>query len=101
MKVPLTIAALICIAAVAGCKAGEPGKVEKSVVNEIKHEVTTRTRSRTRRMQRKREENTSSIIARSATGSTARTPACLLPRRCHRQWLTCPPKTSKNTPMGN
>jgi S-disulfanyl-L-cysteine oxidoreductase SoxD len=40
MKVPTIIAALICIAALAGCKAGEPGKVEKSVVTEIKHEVT-------------------------------------------------------------
>jgi S-disulfanyl-L-cysteine oxidoreductase SoxD len=40
MKVPGTIGALICIAAMAGCKAGEPGKVEKSVVTQIKHEVT-------------------------------------------------------------
>ncbi len=40
MKVGMNITALICIAAVAGCKAGEPGKVEKSVVTEIKHEVT-------------------------------------------------------------
>jgi mono/diheme cytochrome c family protein len=40
MKVPGTIGALICVAAMAGCKAGEPGKVEKSVVTGIKHEMT-------------------------------------------------------------
>ncbi len=40
MKVPATIAALICIAALGGCKAGEPGKVEKSLVTGIKHEMT-------------------------------------------------------------
>ncbi len=40
MKVAMSITALICVAVVAGCKAGAPGKVEKSVVTQIKHEVT-------------------------------------------------------------
>jgi mono/diheme cytochrome c family protein len=40
MKVPFTISAVLLALAFAGCKAGEPGKVEKSVVTEIKHEMT-------------------------------------------------------------
>lgn len=40
MKVLTIVTALGLIAAVAGCKAGEPGRMEKSVVTEIKHEMT-------------------------------------------------------------
>jgi mono/diheme cytochrome c family protein len=40
MKVPTIITAFLFMIAIAGCKAGEPGKMEKSVVTEIKHEVT-------------------------------------------------------------
>lgn len=40
MKHYATIAALISLAALTGCKASEPGKAEKSVVTEIKHAVT-------------------------------------------------------------
>ena len=40
MRVPTIITALLCMIAITGCKAGEPGKVEKSVVTEIKHEMT-------------------------------------------------------------
>jgi mono/diheme cytochrome c family protein len=40
MKVPAMICALISLGALAGCKAGEPGKMEKSVVSEVKHEMT-------------------------------------------------------------
>ncbi len=40
MKVLAAVSALLSIAALAGCKVGEPSKVEKSVVTEIKHEVT-------------------------------------------------------------
>lgn len=34
------IAALICLLAVAGCKVDKPGKLESSVMGEIKHAVT-------------------------------------------------------------
>src|SRR5215475_10474113 len=40
MRVLSTIGAVLLALVLAGCKAGEPGKVEKSVVQEIKHEVT-------------------------------------------------------------
>jgi mono/diheme cytochrome c family protein len=40
MKVAAIIPSLICIAIFTGCKVGEPGKAEKTVVTEIKHEVT-------------------------------------------------------------
>src|SRR5262245_34765145 len=40
MKVLASISLLVLVLALAGCKAGEPGKVEKSVVKEIKHQMT-------------------------------------------------------------
>lgn len=41
MRSALTICAVVVVAlALAGCKAGEPGKVEKSVVTEVKHTMT-------------------------------------------------------------
>jgi mono/diheme cytochrome c family protein len=40
MKGAALIGLLICILALAGCKANEPGKMEKSVATEIKHEMT-------------------------------------------------------------
>ena len=40
MKLPTIVTALLLIAAVAGCKAGEPSKAEKTMVTEIKHEMT-------------------------------------------------------------
>jgi S-disulfanyl-L-cysteine oxidoreductase SoxD len=40
MKVPVMIGTLMCAVAFAGCKAGEPGKMEKSVVTEVKHAMT-------------------------------------------------------------
>ncbi len=40
MKVLTITSTLILMIAVAGCRAGEPGKAEKSVVTEIKHEIT-------------------------------------------------------------
>jgi cytochrome c553 len=39
MKI-LTIFTISLIVALAGCKAGEPGKMEKSVMKEVKHEMT-------------------------------------------------------------
>jgi len=40
MKTPTRISALIVILALAGCKAGTPSNAEKSVMKEIKHEMT-------------------------------------------------------------
>lgn len=40
MKVPAMIFAFSYVLALAGCKAGEPGKMEKAVVTEVKHEMT-------------------------------------------------------------
>jgi len=40
MKTPTTIAVLIAVFSLAACKAGTPSKAEKSVVSEIKHEMT-------------------------------------------------------------
>jgi mono/diheme cytochrome c family protein len=40
MKSAFVISAAVVVLTFAGCKAGEPGKVEKSVVTEVKHEVT-------------------------------------------------------------
>jgi mono/diheme cytochrome c family protein len=40
MKALTIISALLLAAFVAGCKASEPGKMEKSVANEVKHEIT-------------------------------------------------------------
>ena len=40
MKALTIISALVLAGVVVGCKAGEPGKMEKSVMKEVKHEVT-------------------------------------------------------------
>lgn len=40
MKLSIMMAGLICILPLAGCKAGKPGGLEKSVITGIKHEVT-------------------------------------------------------------
>jgi mono/diheme cytochrome c family protein len=40
MRLPQTITAFVGILALCGCKAGTPGKVESTVTNEVKHEVT-------------------------------------------------------------
>lgn len=40
MKALTIISALVFVGVVVGCKAGEPGKMEKSVVTEVKHEMT-------------------------------------------------------------
>jgi mono/diheme cytochrome c family protein len=40
MKTPTTISVVIAILSLAGCKAGTPSNAEKSVVSEIKHEMT-------------------------------------------------------------
>lgn len=40
MKLSASVMALLCFLTFAGCKAGAPSKVEKSVMTEIKHEVT-------------------------------------------------------------
>lgn len=40
MKTLTIIGVLVLAGIAAGCKAGEPGKMEKSVVTEVKHEMT-------------------------------------------------------------
>jgi hypothetical protein len=40
MKTPTTISVLFAVLSLAGCKAGTPSNAEKSVVTEIKHEMT-------------------------------------------------------------
>jgi mono/diheme cytochrome c family protein len=40
MKIPPSVMAFVAIAALCSCKAGTPGKVESTVTNEVKHEVT-------------------------------------------------------------
>lgn len=40
MKLLQSFAAITCILAICGCKAGTPGSTESKVVNEVKHEVT-------------------------------------------------------------
>lgn len=40
MKTPFAVTALLCLLALCACKAGKPGKIESTVMGDIKHHVT-------------------------------------------------------------
>jgi len=90
MKLVLTTGVAVCILALWAARRIRRAKWRNPPSSEVKHEVTiggkdTKNPIAYSRMPQKKAPSIFSIIARYATGSMARTPACRLQPR----WIPC------------